>query len=207
MPFDNENNVIKTAKIKKGRSKSHGNKIVRTDSRAQGNITQFTTCSDNLKIGDGQTTFWDFSNANNDSTDETAKLIPTGYKRKRLILKFADDIQIKEGTIYFSKAKKSQYLDFYVICPNGQVYLDRSGNQQVAAGDVVIEHYVCEQYIQGDVLMGDELNTEGASEDSIPTNYELWIEITTLITDVDSNGWATLEIYRPRTVLFPGEAL
>ena len=54
--------------------------------------------------------------------------------------------------------------------------------------------------------MGDELNTESATENALPSNYELWVDVVVPDSDNDSYGYGELEIYRSRTCLLPGEA-
>lgn len=198
--------------------------IVRADSRPRGHMTCFTCRGDSLTaIGDGTTMAWDFSNADNIVTDSITKPIPANHKRKRLEIGFSEKIYIKEGTLYFHNAPKGQYLDFWVICKTGGVYDDPNGTipgsaigldpdrmYTQAQTDTVVTHYVNQQYMQGSCPMGDELNTEGASEAGLPTQmskYVLWCEITTPTTDITSNGYASIELYRPRSVLLPNEDL
>lgn len=168
-------------------------------SRPDGTTTCFTTCGDDTvanTIGTGKRVEWDFSNSN----DEIATP-PTGKKVKRIEFQFIDPVYMKEGTIYFFNAVKNSYVDFWVVCPDGEIYLDNDGSPQVASGDVLINHWVIKHPIQGDVPMGDELNTEAAQETPVPTNYKLRAEICVPDTDNTSNGCVELELYRTRTVV------
>lgn len=174
-------------------------------------------------IGDGKKLFWDFSNSDDIVTDSITTAIPANHKRKRIEFGFSDKIYIKEGTIYFHGAPKGQYLDLWVICkaggyyddPNGEIPgsllgLDPDKNYTQASVDTPVTHYVNNQYMQGTCPMGDELNTEGASEAGLPKQqfgYVLWLEVTTPNSDSESNGYTSVELYRDRTTLLPGEDL
>lgn len=201
-----------------------GRMVVRSDSRPRGYTTSFTSRGDAVNgIGDGKIIVWDFGNSDDLIVDAITTPIPTGYKRKRIELGFSDKVYIKEGTIYFFGCPKGCYLDFYVICKTGGYYWDPNGiipgsalglspdgNYTQATANIPVIHYVNHHYVQGDCPMGDELNTEGASEAGLPQQqqgYVLWIEITTPVADVDSNGSIEIEIYRNRTLLLPGESL
>jgi len=195
-----------------------GRDLVRSDSRPKDYITNFTMRGDSLTgIGDGKILKWDFSN---DDDDITA---PTGYKRKRLEVGFSEKVYIKEGTLYFFETPHGAYVDMKIVCKTGGYYADPNGTipgsvlgldpekmYTQATADTPVIHYVNNHFIQGNVPMGDELNTEGASEEGLPPQqygYVIWVEITTPDTDSISNGCAELELYRPRTVLLPGESV
>lgn len=195
-----------------------GRDLVRSDSRPKNYITNFTMCGDATDgIGDGKIIKWDFSNSDDDIS------APSGYKRKRIELGFSEKVYIKEGTVYFFDTPKGAYLDMKLVCKTGGYYADPNGvipgsalgldadkTYTQATSDTPVVHYVNHHFIQGSVPMGDELNTEGASEEGLPPqqyNYVVWVEITTPDTDSTSNGYAELELYRPRTVLLPGESV
>jgi len=216
--------AIKFREPKKDKS-IDGRAIIRSDSRPKDHITSFASRGDSLtNIGDGKQFAWDFNNSDDLVTDSISTAIPIGYKRKRIEVGFSEKIYIKEGTLYFHSAPKGCYVDFYVICKAGAYYKDPNGVIPASAlgisnsldkftqatSDTIITHYVNNHYLQGDAPMGDELNTEGATESSLPTQqvgYKLWIEVTTPNTDLTSNGCLEVELYRPRTILLPGEAL
>lgn len=168
--------------------------IVRSESRPLNCTTVFTGVADNIGIGDGKVLTWDFSNTNDDVTP------PTNYKRKRLEFSFIDTIYIKEGGIYYHNVQKGSYIDFYVVCPAGEYYIDNAGNTQLAGVDTVVNHFTIHHPMQGTVPMGDELNTESCSN-AIPSTYKFWIEITVPDTDSSSNGALSLELYRSRTAV------
>jgi hypothetical protein len=177
-----------------------GRPLVRTDSRPVGTITMFTCAGDDAAIGDGTPIFWDFSN----SDDEVAA--PDGYKRKRIEVSFCDPIYLKEGTNYFFNTLKGSYIDFYMVCPSGQYYYDRSLTPTLASGgDVVVNHYLNHHFFAGDCPMGDELNTEACADTALPINYKIWIEVTVPSGDGSSYGWGSMELYRARNILLPGE--
>jgi len=190
------------------RKAKDGKSLIRADSRPKQATTNFTMRGDSdTNIGDGKILTWDFSNSDDIVTDSVSTPIPEGYKRKRLVIKFVDEIWIKEGTLYWENAPFGCYIDFFIVCPAGQYYYDRNGNPQLATIDTPIIHYVNQHRIFGNCYIGDELNTEGAQEDPLPNTYELWIEITTLDSDTTSRGNAELEIYRARTRLLPNESI
>ena len=171
-----------------------GKQFVRAESRPLDCTTIFTGAGDNTVIADGKELIWDFSN------DDDLITAPDGYKCKRLDFKFLDSVYVKEGTIYIKDAPKGCYLDFYLVCPTGNYYLDNNGIPRLAEVDTIIAHFVAKHHMHGSVPMGDELNTETCSEE-IPNNYKFWIDITTPNTDVVSSGSISLELYRKRTVV------
>lgn len=177
---------------------SDGKVYSRAESRPLGYTTVFAMCGDKTsapqEIGGGKLLSWDFSNSDDEIT------APTNYKRKRMEFSFIDAIHVKEGTFYFYNAPKGSYIDFYIVCPDGQYYKKNDGTLAQASGDTPIVHYVVCHQIQGDCPMGDELNTEAASS-AVPSNYKFWLEVTTPNTDTTSNGHASIEIYRERTVI------
>lgn len=174
-----------------------GRHFTRAESRPLGTITCFTDKGDSAtNIGDGNELYWDFSN------DDDLVNMPSGstMKRKRIEFSFLDSVWMKEGALYFHKAKKESYLDFYVVCPENGYYLDNDGELQQATEDTPIIHYGIHIHIQGDCPMGDELNTESCSVE-IKSNYKFWLDITVPNTDDESTGYVTLELYRKRTVI------
>jgi len=181
-----------------------GRPIVRSDSRPLGTNTYFTCMGDETGIGDGKEMYWDFSN----NDDE---VIPvehgSGWRSKELPVRFNDPVFIKEGTIYFFGAQKRSHIHFDVVCPAGQFYLDRQGNPQYASEDVVILKYVVSHFFAGDCPMGDELNTEGCQESALPPNYIIKMRVEVPSTDNSSYGWGSMELYRARTCLLPGESI
>ena len=179
-----------------------GKPMVRADSRPLGLYTYFTCQADDVGIGDGQEIFWDFSNDNC-----TISGAPVGYKRKRMIMKHNDPIWLKEGAIYFHGALKGSYADMMVVCPAGNYYYNRDGSLAYAYEDVVIIHYIRKHFFAGDCPMGDELNTEGCSDVPTPTSYIMWCQVTVPDVDDSSYGWASFELYRPRTCLLPNESV
>lgn len=182
--------------------------IVRADSRPEEHTTYFTTRGDSATaIGDGKEIKWDFSNSDDIVTDSITTSVPSGYKRKRMKLSFVDEVRVKEGSLYWENATFGCYIDFWIICPDGEYYYDRSGTPQQANGDTPIVHYVNRHFLMGNCTMGDELNTEAANDDPIPSNYELWVEITVPDGNSNCHGAGELEVYRERTHLLPGESV
>lgn len=159
--------------------------------------TSFTTrCDDlvNSLVGKGKAIWWDFSNSDDEVT------APSGYKRKRIELQWIDPVYLKEGTLYFHNALKGSYFDLYIVCPDGQYFLKNDGTPELATEDTPFAQYINHHFFQGDCSMGDELNTETATEDPLPTNYKVWVEITVPESDTSSNGYGELEVYRQRTI-------
>ena len=187
--YKNSSNKPITPRDKDGKS------YVRAEGKPIGKITCFCSQADSgTNIGDGKELNWDFL----DTIDDIAA--PAGFKRKRIEANFLDSIYLKDGTIYYHNVLKGSYIDFYVVCPIGEVYLDNNGAPKVAIVDTIISYYVIHHPIQGTVAMGDELNTETVSEE-IPNNYKFWLDITVPDADIASNGSVSIELYRDRTVV------
>lgn len=179
-----------------------GRLIVRADSIPRGSHAVFTNEGDAPgSIGGGKSLFWDFSNSEDEVT------APTGYRMKRLIISFSESVYVKEGALYFYDAPKGAYIHLYVACPDGQYYQDRQGNPVQAVGDVPIYWFIRRHHFAGSCPMGDELNTEAAQESATPAGYRIVGEVYVPDTDNVSYGFATLELYRGRSVLLPGETL
>lgn len=173
-----------------------GKNFVRSESRPVGTSVCFVGAGDDPDegIGEGKDLSWDFSN-NEDEVDA-----PSGFKRKRIELRFLDVVYLKEGTCYFHNAPKGCHVDVYVVAKAGAYYKKNDGSYSIAQTDLPVAHYVIKHKMQGNCPMGDELNTETSSE-GFPTNYRVWIEVTTPSDDDVSNGYILLEMYRSRTCI------
>jgi len=175
-----------------------GKHYTRAESRPIGCTTWFTMSGDKIdspqKIGGGKDIFWDFSNS-----DDIVSA-PSGFKRKKIEFTFLDEVWIKEGSIYFHDAPKGCYLDFHVVCPAGSYYLKNDGTPALASVDTIIATYANRHRMSGDCAMGDELNTESASN-KIPAGMKFWVAITTPEADSTSYGYVSIELYRERTVI------
>jgi len=173
-----------------------GKPEIMSSSRPKGTTVAFTSAGDiSSKIGGGVEARWDFSNTDYDVT------APTGFKRKQFDLQFIDNVWLKEGAVYFFNAPQGCYVDFQVVCPEGEYYYKNDGTSTLATEDTVVHLYVNKHFIQGDAPMGDELNTEAATLDPLPTNYKMRVQVTTPDTDSTSNGCVEIEMYRERTVI------
>ena len=172
---------------------------IMSSSRPPGTSTAFITASDKTdspkEIHGGTSMFFDFSNTDNDVT------APTGFKRKRMDLQFIDKIWMKEGTIYFHNAAKGAYVSISIVCPSGQYYYKNDGTLAQATEDTIIYKYVTQHFISGDCPMGDEMNTEAAKTEPLPTNYFFRFEVTVPDDNTTCYGFGELEIYRTRTVI------
>lgn len=160
---------------------SEGKIFVRAESRQTDKTTYFTCIGDNTGIGDGKVIEWDFSNSNDDVESP-----PSGYKQKKIVFKFSDPIQLKDGSVYWLNAIKGSYLDVYIYHPTYEQY---------------IQHYVIGHRMLGDCSVGDELNTEAASEE-IPAGLEFHLFVTVPDTTGYTNfhGHVSVEANRETTV-------
>jgi hypothetical protein len=175
--------------------------FVRAESRPLNCTTVFTTRGDNtVQIGEGDRLEWDAS-ISDDWTEDGA---PSGYKRKVVEVSFLDPVRLKEGCVYYMKAKKGSRLNMRIVCPNGGWYMCLGQPRQNLQGmDIEVEHYVCDLPIQGDVPMGDELNTETCSQE-LPTYMKIQLEVIIPTSDTDSYGYVLMEMYRCRTTVVQG---
>jgi hypothetical protein len=183
-----------------------GRPIVRADSRPLNTETYFSCAGDAPgKIGEGTKFFWDFSN----DDDILAIADPyTTMKRKRVILTFNDLLWIKEGTIYVFNALKGSYCNFMIMAPPYYPYYNRDHELQYAGAEpVILYRYVHHHFFAGSIPMGDELNTEGCQQDGVPAGYWVVGDIYVPLEDDASYGWCSLESYRTRSCLFPGESI
>lgn len=181
---------------------SSGKIFVRSESRPLDCTTYFTTAGDKIDapqgIGEGARLEWDATVSAGWVEDTQA-----GVKRLTVESQFIDSVWIKEGTVYWMDAAKGNYLDMYVVCPNGGYYMYLSQVYQNTTGsDLVVEHYVNKHPIQGDCPMGDEMNTETCSQE-MPSYLKVRMVMTTPITDTTSHGYVELEMFRKRTVIIP----
>jgi len=207
---DDQGNLVVSANTQKD---ILGKWVVRSESRISGFDVIFTGAGDqmsgDMEIGGGTEFVFDFSDA--------SQLIdaPAGYKRARIDWQFNDSIFIKEGTIYFYNMPKGSYIDMYIVCPQGYPYAYKVHGRpeedyakmeyaNATDGEVVIQHWVLKNHLEGNCPMGDEFNTESAADTAPPTHYVWRAEIT--VPEVtnweESHGHWTLELYRPSSVYF-----
>lgn len=186
-----------------GEVRDEHNKLeVIAESKPPGYVTTFTCIGDNGDIANGQDLYWDFSNTENDISCSVS-----GMKMKRIKSHFIDYVYIKEGALYFHDTLKGSYAILRIICPTGQYYYDHNKIPTLATEPVTVYNYVPKHFMAGSVPMGDELNTESCARDLTPPNYEMWIDVYVPDTDTSSFGWVSLELYRTRTCLLPGETV
>ena len=177
---------------------SEGKSYVRAESRPLLCTTCFTTCGDNSQIGAGSQMAWDASDA--DGWIDASGGAPAGFKQHSVDVNFMDSIWLKEGTIYYMDAQKGSYCDMHVICPSGYYYMYQGAVQQSQSDDQVADHYLIKHPVQGNVPMGDELNTESCSQE-LPSYLIFRFTATVPEGDNSSYGYMEMELYRQRTVV------
>lgn len=178
-----------------------GKTIVRAESRPTNTTVYFTCYGDtgyagdsDFGIGTGEFLGWDAG------VDTDFVALDSNFKQKKITFHFGESTWIKEGSLYFFNAKKGTRLDFYTMCPPGGYYLNNAGEIRQASNWTYIDHFVIGHHMQGDCPMGDELNTECCSmEVPFYMFHQIWITVPT--TDVESNGYVLLEMYRARTMI------
>jgi hypothetical protein len=114
-------------------------------------------------------------------------------------LTFCDPVHIKDGFIAFMNGEIDSTGNVYVVCPAGYPYQDNAGNTHTAEVDTIIEHYVNDIRLMGDVPQGQYFDVETRS-DPVPPGYIIRVVInrgssTTL------KGYTRLEINRERTMI------
>lgn len=196
-----------------------GRPIVRSDTRPLETQTWFTMAGDTASgIGDGTIIKWDMDEDEDWYEDpNNAAMV-----KKKIQLQFNDILHLKDGTIYFYNAPWGTYVDFFITVPAGNYYpnpygditaasLGLSGDDMYsyAATDVKYSNYVNKHHMYGSCPMGDELNAEGASIDGVPIGWYIEGHIHTPATasGVGFKGFASIECYRLRSVVLPGDPL
>lgn len=168
--------------------------VVRVESRPTGMTLAWTGRGDSATtIAEGKVLSWDFSNTDDEVT------APTDFKRKRIEFDFIESVRVKDGLLFSDSAPWGCYVDFYVVCPNGEYYIKDDGTPALATEDTIVSHYVVHNMLHGTVNIGITYNSESCT-DPIPPNYKFWCEVTTPDTDSTSKGSIRLELFRPRTV-------
>ena len=196
-----------------------GRPIVRADTRPLTTQTWFTMAGDTASgIGDGTVMKWDMDNDDDWYEDPNDATI----MKKKIQLTFNDELYLKDGTIYFYDAPWGCYCEFYIVVPAGGYYPNPFGaipasalglpgddTYSYAATDIKISNYVNKHHMYGSCPMGDELNAEGASVDGVPVGWYLEGHIHAPATASGSGfkGFASIECYRERSVVLPGDPL
>lgn len=192
-----------------------GREIIRADTRPLGTQTIFTMAGDSTGVGDGQIMIWDFGNSDNDYEGDE---VPAGYKCKRIVMTFTNEVYLKDGTVYFFDAPWGSYCDFFVEVPQGRYYpnsfgnipasaLGLSGSQMYSYADKDIKFacFVNKHHMYKDCPMGDELNAEGCQLEPVPVGWLLVAYIYTPESDFSLKGYGSFEMYRTRTTILPGD--
>jgi hypothetical protein len=172
---------------------------VRSEPRPLNCTTIFTGSGDTLNpasIGTGPRIVWD-SAISGEFTSEGA---PPGFMQKIIDLVFCDTVYMRGGYV-FSNCEVEDYLDLYIMCPNGYPYMKNDGTPAIntTGSPIAIEHSV----VRFPLNTGNSsvfLDSQTASG-GIPSGYIARAVITIPETDVDCKGSAILMMYRPRTVV------
>jgi len=194
-----------------------GRPLVRADTRPLNTETYFTMAGDTASgIGDGASMAW-----NMDEDDDWFD-IGDGYKKKIFKLTFNHEIYLKDGSIYFFNAPWGAWVDFYIAVPAGGYYPNAHGSIPAAAlgqpgdgmwsyatTDTLYQCYVNRHYMHGDCPMGDELNAEGAAINGLPVGWYLMghIHAPATASGTGFKGYASIECYREKTIVLPGDPL
>jgi len=198
---------------------SDGRPIVRADTRPLETQTYFTMAADTISgIGDGTKIVWDMDADNDWYEDPT----DPGILKKKIQLSFNDVLYLKDGTMYFYNAPWGAYVDFFITIPAGNYYPNPYGNipsealglpqgdtYSYATTDVKYSCYVNKHHMYGSCPMGDELNAEGASVDGVPIGWyvEGHIHAPATASGTGFRGFASIECYRAKSVVLPGDPL
>lgn len=199
-----------------------GRPLIRADTRPLGTQTYFTMAGDgnDNKLGNGKTMMWDFSN-NDDifdpNTVENPTTVASGFKAKKIDIKFREAVYLKDGTLYFFDAPWGCYGSMYITVPSGNYYPNPNGSipatalglsgdtmYAYATKDVFYATFVQKQHMYTSCPMGDELNAEGAQVDPVPAGWYITGLIVTPENDNISKGYGSFEMYRSTITDLPG---
>jgi hypothetical protein len=194
-----------------------GRPIVRADSRPLETETYFTMAGDTASgVGEGAAMRWNMDD------DDDWEDIGDGILCKTFEITFNNEIYLKDGSIYFFNAPWGSYVDFYIVVPAGGYYPNPYGSipasalgqpgggmWEYASADVLYQCYVNRHYMNGDCPMGDELNAEGAAINGLPVGWKLLghVHAPATASGTGFKGYASVECYRERTVVLPGDPL
>lgn len=178
-----------------------GRHYLRAESKPTTMTTYFAGAGDTAtEIGGGEKLVFDFNTTDNDIASP-----PTGYKQKQVCITFIDNVRLKEGTLYWENCPFGSYVDLCLGVPNGAWYLKNDGTpaQNTSGEQMAIAKFVKTTPMMGDCPMGDEMNTEAASND-IPAGTIFGFLVTvpdTVTTSDNCHGAIVMEVYRERTVI------
>ena len=216
--FDDSKTAILESILQEGPKMDDGRPIIRADTRPLNTSTYFTMCGDDsTSIGNGTEIRWDFSN---DDNLYTGSEVPSGYKAKEFLISFHCAVNMKDGTVYFFDAPWGCYVKLDIVVPAGNFYPNSAGTipasmlglpgtqmYSFATENTVFATYVAKHFMYGSCPMGDELNSEGCSVDSLPVGWFIRGLVITPESDNTSKGFASLEMYRCHTCLLPGQTV
>lgn len=180
---------------------NEGRKFLRAESKPTDMTTYFTSKGDTPgEIGAGNQLVFDFNNTDNDWPDP-----PAGCKWKRVTCTFIDTVRLKEGTVYWENVPFGSIIDLCLGVPDQGWYQKNDGSyaQNTTGQDLMIAKFVNDSPMMGSCPMGDEMNTEAASND-IPagTVFGFMVTVPDTVSDTDNvHGVIVLELYRERTVI------
>lgn len=186
---------------------SEGRTFVRAESKPTDMTTYFTSKGDTAdEIGGGDHLSFDFNNTDNDIASP-----PTGFKQKRVCCSFIDVVRLKEGTAYWENCPFGSMIDLCLGVPDWDDnpakgwYLKNDGTpaQNKTGEPLSIAKFVNDSPMMGDCPMGDEMNTEAASNEiPLGTIFGFLVTVPDTVSDTDNcHGVIVLELYRKRTVI------
>lgn len=180
---------------------NEGRKFLRAESKPTNMTTYFTSRGDTVDvIGGGDSLVFDFNNTDNDVAEP-----PVGFKQKKVTCTFIDTVRLKEGTAYWENAPFGSYIDLYIGVPDQAYYKKNDGSyaQNTSGDTLTVAKFVNKSPMMGSCAMGDEMNTESASNDiPVGTIFGFLVTVPDTVTTSDNvHGGIVLELYRERTVI------
>ena len=177
-----------------------GRTFVRAESKPTTMTTYFTSSGDSAtEIGGGTKLFFDFNN------DDDEIIIDSEHRTKMVMCTFMDVVRLKEGTLYWENMPFGSHIDLCLGVPDGAYYYKNDGTlaQNNTGEPLRIARFVNDSPMMGSCPMGDELNTEAASNDiPIGTIFGFTVSVPSSVGMSDNcHGAVLMEMYRVRTVV------
>ncbi len=189
-----------------------GRWVIRSDSRKTDWDAIFQGAADDLttgEVGKGTPFTFDFS-APADDLRWDNEHAPAGYKMQTIDWRFCDWVYIKEGTLFYYNAPKGSFMNFFVVAPPGTGYIEKFSQEDLTVAKrtlptnnkwIAFIQWLAHYNFEGSAPMGDELNTESASDNASPSFFMWRAQIC--VPDVtgyeQTHGHWALEMYRIST--------